>query len=126
MSRSLWNQTKERLLVENLEIAMTPWGRLRGLLGREKLEENQGLLLEDCWSIHTCFLKFSIDVIFLGEDMRVQKVVPELRPWKLASSWGATYVLELPAGTTCRQTVEVQDVLLVQKGPQGIPSRKAD
>jgi uncharacterized protein len=71
---------------------------MRGLLGRSGLEQGEGLLLRPASSIHTFFMRFPIDVVFLGSDGRVLKVVPELAPWRTASARGAKAVVELPAG----------------------------
>ncbi|MBI2191796.1 MAG: DUF192 domain-containing protein [Planctomycetes bacterium] len=114
MKRSLWNVTKNDQVVKNLEIAGTPWDRMRGLLGRARLAEDAGLFLEDCSSIHTCFMRFPIDVVFLGEDLRVVKVVRDLQPWGLVRASDARHVLELPAGASARCRLDVRDQLQVQ------------
>jgi hypothetical protein len=77
-----------------VRIAVTKWARLRGLLGRAP----QPILLAPARSVHTCFMRFPIDVVFLDEELRVVKVVRALAPWRFAGARGATAVLELPAG----------------------------
>ena len=72
--------------------------RLKGLLGRQGLAEGEGLILEDCASVHTCFMRFPIDLCFLGAGYEVLKTLENLGPWRMASSLGARAVLELPAG----------------------------
>lgn len=86
-------------------VADTPLARLRGLLGRPALRDGEGLLLVPCASVHTWFLRDAIDVVFLGRDGEVLRVVPRLGPWRAAGCRGARAVLELPPGTCARAGV---------------------
>jgi uncharacterized protein len=79
-------------------IAKDPWSRMRGLLGRRHLDEGEGILLRPAASVHTWFMLFPIDVVFLDRDLSVLCVVPRLRPWRAAWRRGAAVVLELAAG----------------------------
>ena len=72
---------------------------MRGLLGRASLEPDEGLLIRPAGSIHMLFMRFPIDAVFLDRELRVLKVVRELRSWRLASARGAKVVVELPAGS---------------------------
>jgi uncharacterized membrane protein (UPF0127 family) len=83
-------------------VARTPLARMRGLLGRHGLAEGEGLLLEPAGSIHTFFMRFPIDVVFLDREQRVVRVVPNLRPWRTAGVRKARAVLELAAGEAAR------------------------
>ena len=80
-------------------IADSPTTRMRGLLGRHDLAEDEGMFFTRTGSIHTFFMRFPIDVVFCDRDLRVLEVVRELRPWRIASRRGAKVVVELPAGT---------------------------
>ena len=86
------------VVCERCLLAETSFARLRGLLGRSGLSSGEGLLLRPAGSVHTAFMKFTIDVVFMDRDLRVMKVVPELVPWRTAGCRGARAVLELPAG----------------------------
>jgi uncharacterized protein len=86
--------------------------RMRGLMGRRALEPGSGLLLRPAPSVHTFFMRFAIDVAFLDREGRVLKVVPELRPWRVAGCRGARQVLELAAGEAGRRGVGPGDRLL--------------
>ena len=79
-----------------VRLAVTRRARLRGLIGRR--EAASPLLLAPARSIHTCGMRFAIDVVFLDADLRVVKVVRGLRPWRIASARRARAVLELEAG----------------------------
>src|ERR671931_2619048 len=83
-------------------IADTPVVRMRGLLGRKELRSDEGLLLSPCSSIHTWFMRFPIDVVYLESDLTVVGIRERVKPWRLTGWRGARSVLELPAGA-CEQ-----------------------
>lgn len=80
------------------ELAVTPFRRLRGLLGRDVLEPAEGMLFRPAGSIHTFFMRFPIDVVFCDRELRVLGIERELAPWRTASRRGAKVVVELAAG----------------------------
>ncbi len=86
---------------------------MRGLLGRRDLPRGEGILLRPAASVHTWFMRFPIDVVFLDRELRVLKVVPGLGPWRMASGRGARAVLELAAGECERRGLEAGDRLVV-------------
>jgi hypothetical protein len=77
-------------------VARTFWQRLRGLIGLKGLKPGEGLLIERCSSIHTCFMRFAIDATFLDASFRVVRKVENIRPWRLCvlGGRGARHVLE--------------------------------
>lgn len=75
---------------------------MMGLLGRSSLPADEGLLLVPAWSIHTWFMRFPIDVVFLDAEGRVLRVVERMRPWRLVSVRHARAVVELAAGVAAR------------------------
>ncbi len=104
------------------EIADRALPRMRGLMGRRALPAGEGLLLRPAPAIHTAFMRFPIDALFLDRELRVLEVVERLRPWRTASSRGARAVLELAAGESSRRGVLVGDCLELrerheQRGP---------
>jgi uncharacterized protein len=92
-------------------VARTPLRRMKGLLGRRALSREEGLLLQPAGSVHTWFMRFPIDVVFLDRELRVLRVVEALRPWRVAAARGAKAVLELPAGAAARARLREGDVL---------------
>ena len=100
-------------LGDRIEVAGSFLSRLKGLLGRAGLSKGEGLLLDPCASVHTCFMRFPIDLCFLDGEWRVLKAVQGLTPWRWASALGAARVLELPAGTLARAGVREGEVLVV-------------
>ena len=88
--------------MRQLVVTESAWERTVGLLGHSGLAPDAGLLILGCASIHTFFMRFAIDAVFLDETMRICKVVENLVPWRAARGRGARHVLELPAGTAAR------------------------
>ena len=103
-----------RVVAEHLETARTAFERMRGLLGRSSLPEGEGMLIERCSSIHTFFMRFPLDVIFVSPDLVVRKVCRDVRPWRLARAWGARHVFELPAGALEAVAVAPGDSLRIE------------
>jgi uncharacterized membrane protein (UPF0127 family) len=79
--------------------------RGRGLLGRRGLASGEGLLIRPCSSVHTWFMRFAIDVVYLDGDGRVIKVVSNLKPWRFSGGRGAKMALELQAGEAATQGI---------------------
>ena len=72
--------------------------RLFGLLALPRLQPGEALALKPCSSVHTFFMSYPIDVVYVDRDGCVLKVVPALAPWRLSGCWGARTTLELAAG----------------------------
>jgi uncharacterized membrane protein (UPF0127 family) len=97
-------------------LADRPWTRLRGLLGRRGLGADEGVLLRPVGAIHTLFMRFPIDVVFLDRDYVVVKVAHEVRPWRFAAARHAKVVLELAAGAAGRKRLAVGERLVPVPG----------
>lgn len=102
-----------RVVCEHLLVAARPLRRMRGLLGRSGLPEGKGILLRPAGSIHTFFMRFAIDVVFLDRDLVVVGIEPSLAPWRTASRRGAKAVVELASGECERRGIEIGDTLAV-------------
>ena len=108
------NETKGTVVASQARVAASIQTRFWGLLGHRSLPDGHGLLLRPSSSIHTAFMRFAIDVVFLDKQGRVVKVVPELKPFRLAGCWrGAHSALELPVGAAAASDVEQGDQLLI-------------
>ena len=95
-------------------VADSPLGRLKGLLGRNNLPVGEGILLRPASAVHTFFMRFPIDVVFLDRDFRVLSMRTRLRPWRAAACRGARAVLELHAGECDRLGAMVGDRLRLE------------
>jgi uncharacterized protein len=100
-----------RRLVCRCRVATSFASRFLGLMGVAQLPPGSGLLLPRTSSVHTHFMRFPIDVVFLDSDRRIVSVVPALRPWRLAAAKGSAAVLELAAGECERLGLAEGDVL---------------
>jgi uncharacterized protein len=97
------------ILCEHCVVADTLGRRLRGLLGRRRLPAGSGIVLRPGWSVHTAFLRFPIDVVFVDADQVVLEVVSHLKPWRTAVCRGARDVVELAAGECARRELKAGD-----------------
>ncbi|MNJ92789.1 hypothetical protein D3C87_104630 [compost metagenome] len=110
----LENKITQQKLIENLEVARTFWTRGKGLLGRQSLPENQALWIHRCNSIHTYFMKFAIDCVFVDRNLKVKAIYRDVRPGRLILPvWGASSVIEMASGTTSKLQISVGDQLNV-------------
>jgi uncharacterized membrane protein (UPF0127 family) len=99
------------VVVERCLVADSPFARMRGLLGRRELPSGEGVLLRPAASIHTFFMRFPIDAVFLGADGEVLRIAPSVRPWRTAAKRGARAVLEVAAGECERRGIRPGDRL---------------
>lgn len=86
------------LVCARCRLALRPWSRMRGLLGRSGLAPDEGMLFRPAGSIHMLFMRFAIDAVFCDRELVVLDVVSGLRPWRMASRKGAKVVIELAEG----------------------------
>ena len=98
-----------RIVCDSVTVADSTWRRMRGLLGRRTLPSGEGIVLRPAWSIHTAFMHFPIDVVFIDAEQVVMRVEPSLRPFKTASCRGAREIVELPAGECERRGLAAGD-----------------
>jgi uncharacterized membrane protein (UPF0127 family) len=82
-----------------MEVANTGSTRSKGLLGRESLSDGGGLWICPCEAVHTFWMRFPIDLVYLDRKNRIRKLVSALPPWRLSACLSAHSVLELPSGT---------------------------
>lgn len=102
-----------RVVASRVELALDSQSRRRGLLGRDAFEKGAALIIAPCSSIHTFFMRFAIDVVFVSRDGRVLKTYSTLVPWRMALSLGAFAVIEFPAGALSPFALRRGDVLRV-------------
>jgi len=106
----LMNRTRNLVLANQVHVADTLWLRAKGLLGTKSLSNNQTLWIRDCRSVHTCFMKYAIDVVFVDQKLLVKRVIRNLRPWRMSPLvWDASSCFEFSAGAL--DAVEIGDQL---------------
>lgn len=109
------NQTRGSVLGEAVDVADTSSKRRTGLLKHERLDAGTGLWILPCESVHTFFMKFAIDLVYLDKRRKVRKVRHAVPPWRLSACLAAHSVLELPAGTASETGTQVGDELAIDK-----------
>lgn len=105
------NITRNTQLADKMEVAGSGYKRSKGLLGRSSLADGEGMWIVPCEAVHTFFMQFAIDLVYLDRKHRVKKVRSSVPPWRLSACLSAHSVVELPAGTVRATQTERGDVL---------------
>jgi uncharacterized membrane protein (UPF0127 family) len=113
-----------QLVCRRCRLADTPISRIKGLLGRRGLDDDEGMLL-GTWAIHTTFMRFPIDLVFLDRNYVVLRTVKGLKPWRAAVERRAHAVAELAPGAVDRAGVEVGDQISLVRHGAGIVADEA-
>lgn len=83
-------------------------------MGKQELPHSEGLLIVPCNAVHTVFMRFPIDVLFLSRDFTVVRIVENLRPWSASPTVHSAYqVLEINAGCAAKTETAVGDTLAI-------------
>lgn len=95
-----FNPKTQEVFADDLTLNNTFFSRLIGLMFKKNLPAGSGIILKPCTQIHTCFMRFNIDVIFLDEDLKVLHIIENMKPWRISPLFlKAKYTVELPSGT---------------------------
>lgn len=106
----------DRTVASNVKHANTFFSRMMGLMFVKEIKGMDGLILDPCNSIHNCFVRFPIDVVFLDKENKVVKIIRSFKPWRFTRIYfKARRVLELPSGALledieCGDELEVRGV----------------
>lgn len=110
------NANRGTILADKVIIAASFFARLKGLLGRSSLAENEALIIKPCNAIHTFFMCFAIDIIFLDRANRVVALRENMLPFRLTPVYSLAYqVIELPAHTISRSKTQLNDQIQLEK-----------
>jgi len=116
MSYVLVDKNGGQAIAQKAEIANTFFSRMIGLMFRPDMDADEALLFYDAPSIHTCFMKFPIDIVFLNKDMQVIRICSSVGPWKAVFCSGAHLTIELKGGCAAAARLSLGDfVALVPK-----------
>ena len=119
---ALINLRTSAVLAASTELAADRRSRKQGLLGRERLEETAALMLVPCSAVHTWFMRFPIDLLFIDRAGRVLKACSDVRPWTIRACPAARGVVELPAGAIALSGTLVGDAIdLCGSGDNPLP-----
>jgi uncharacterized protein len=100
-----------RVVATDVELAITREQRNKGLLGRDHLPAGHALIIAPCTSIHTWFMRFPIDVLFVKRDGQIVKISTAVPAWRFRIGFGAFAVVEMPAGAAAQAGLQARDVL---------------
>jgi uncharacterized protein len=118
---ALHNQRTGACLAAVVEPAFDRESRNRGLLGRDGLPPGHAIILAPCNSVHTFFMRFTIDVLFVRASGEIVRISPRLRPWRIALAFTAKAVVELPAGAVAESGTVAGDFLTLVAPPRATP-----
>ena len=108
------NRTRETVLAQAADVADTQAKRNTGLLKHERLAPGEGLWIIPCSSVHTFFMKFPIDLVYIDRKKKVRKVRSAVPAWRLSMCLMAHSILELPAGVIEQTGTAVGDELVIE------------
>jgi uncharacterized membrane protein (UPF0127 family) len=112
---SIRNRTRDTVLGQEIELADTSAKRRTGLLKHTGLLPGHGLWIVPCESVHTFFVKFAIDLVYVDRKNRVRKVRHAVPAWRMSACLTAHSIIELPAGTARETRTEKGDELVFEK-----------
>jgi uncharacterized protein len=112
------NLTRQTVLATSLEVANSGSRRSKGLLGRARLAPGEGLWILPCEAVHTFFMQFPIDLVYLDRKNRIRKIRNAVPPWRLSACLSAHSVLELVPGTILNTQTQPGD--LVEFAPSAL------
>jgi uncharacterized membrane protein (UPF0127 family) len=109
------NQSKASVIATTVKVAGTPSERMKGLLGRSSLDQDEALVITACQSIHMFFMKFAIDVIFVDSKGKVVGLCPNIQPFHLSPIfWRAHKAIEVPVGRISSSQTSIGDQISIQ------------
>lgn len=110
------NVARNTVLATCLEQAGNAAKRSKGLLGRKGLPPGGGLWIVPCESVHTFWMQFPIDLVYIDRKLRIKKLRSNVQPWRLSACLSAHSILELPSGTIQSTLTQVGDTLEFASG----------
>jgi len=114
----LRDETRGVILARTIEAALDSRTRRRGLLGRDGLAPGTALIIAPCNAVHTFFMRFPIDVLFVARDGTVKRVSENVRPWRIRAALTAFATVELAAGAVRASGVARGDRLALAPHPR--------
>lgn len=110
------NISNKNLICQNASLADTPLSRIVGLLKRESLSSDEGMVITHCRSIHMFFMRFAIDVIFIDKNSRIVGLVKSIKPFRMSPYFfKACSAIELAAGTIEKTKTLIGDQILFEE-----------
>ena len=111
MTYFITSSQKGTMISSKAKIATSFGLRLKGLMFDRSLDESQALIFYNAPAIHTCFMRFAIDIVFLDKENRVIRICEAIKPWKMVFCPSSKLVIELPANRASRRSLKIGDKL---------------
>lgn len=109
------NVKNNAILADKAEIANNPLKRMKGLLGKSEFSQGSALILDPCDSVHTFFMRFAIDIIFIDKNNSVVKIISSMKPYRLSGIYfKSRLAIELPSGKTLATNTQLGDKILIK------------
>lgn len=106
--------SNNQVLLSDLKIADRMWSRMKGLLGTDSLSDSEGLWIHRCNSIHTFFMSYSIDCVFVDSKLKITALRKNIKPGRMVLPVrGARSVIEMKAGQAEKLGLNLGDQLHV-------------
>jgi uncharacterized membrane protein (UPF0127 family) len=109
------NRTRNTELGDSIDLANTSATRRTGLLKHSGLGRGEGLWIVPCESVHTFFMKFPIDLVYVDRQNTVRKVRHAVKPWRMSACFSAHSIIELPPGVAQETGTVAGDQLEIEK-----------
>lgn len=110
MGKQAMNATRQTVIATDVRMADNYFTRLAGLMGKPGLPPQTGLWIVPCNDIHSCFMRFEFDAIFVDKHNTVLYLIERMKPWRISKMVkGGRAVLELPGGTIEATGTQVGD-----------------
>lgn len=109
---AIFNSSKNSSLASRVVIANNPLTRIVGLLGRKDFSPGEALIIKPCFQVHTFFMRFPIDILFVNRENKIIAAISDLKPFRVTAAYfNAAFVVELPVGTILSSRTAVGDNL---------------
>jgi uncharacterized protein len=106
------NQTQQCDLGDSIAVATSFWQRGKGLMFASGLGQGEGMIIDPCTSIHTFWMRFPIDVLYMDRNHCVIRTDESMKPWRIGPVFtGSKWVIELPAGTISATGTQAGDII---------------
>ena len=113
LSMKIYNSSQNKLIAGNVKIAKNFFSRTLGLLNKKFLTDDEGLVIKPCCSVHTFFMRFEIDVLFVDKNNKIIALYEKVKPYKiLPVHFKSFYVIELAEGSISRKGIKIGDIIV--------------
>ncbi len=108
---NIFNKSRNKTICSKAELANNYFSRLMGLMFRKSLGKDECLAFYNAPSIHTCFMRFPLDLVFLDKGKKVIKLCKGIKPWRFVVSRKSYLTLEFPPNKISSENIELGDIL---------------